>query len=190
MQRYILTGAPGAGKTVLIRGLEQAGFAVVEEAATDLIALVTAQGVAEHWQQPSFIDDIVALQVRRQQRADGWPDELVFFDRSPICSLALSEFLGRPPTAALAAELARIEAEGVYERQVFFARSLGFIAPTEARRITLEDALRFEAVHADVYRRLGYELIDLPAGAVAARLAMVIDAVANHREKSGKTRAS
>jgi len=174
MQRYILTGAPGAGKTVLIRALERAGFAVVEEAATDLIALVTAEGVVEHWREPSFIDDIVALQVRRQQRAEGWPDELVFFDRSPVCTLALAEFLGRTPPAALAAELARIEREGIYQQRVFFVRGLGFIAPTEARRITLEDAARFEAVHADVYRRLGYELIDLPAASVATRLDLVI----------------
>jgi len=190
MQRYIVTGAPGAGKTVLIRALERAGFAVVEEAATDLIALVTAQGVIEHWREPSFIDDVLALQVRRQRRADAWPDDLVFFDRSPICTLALAEFLGRAPSGALDAELVRIERERVYERQVFFIRGLGFIAPTEARRITLEEALRFEAVHADVYRRLGYELIDVPAAAVAARLAMVIDAVTNRREKSGKTLTS
>jgi predicted ATPase len=174
MQRYILTGAPGAGKTVLVRALERAGFAVVEEAATDLIALVTAEGIVEHWREPAFIDDIVALQVRRQQRADDWPDDLVFFDRSPICSLALAEFLGREPPATLQAELARIEREQVYQRQVFFVRGLGFIAPTEARRITLEDAARFEAVHADVYRRLGYDLIDIPAGNVATRLDMII----------------
>ncbi len=180
MQRYILTGAPGAGKTVLIRALERAGFAVVEEAATDLIALVTAQGVEEHWKEPSFIDDIVALQVRRQRRADAWPDAQVFFDRSPICSLALAEFLGRTPPATLEAELARIERERVYERQVLFIRGLGFIAPTEARRITVEDALRFEAVHADVYRRLGYELIDVPAADVATRLATVIGIATNH----------
>jgi predicted ATPase len=177
MQRYILTGAPGAGKTVLIRGLERAGHAVVEEAATDLISLVTAQGVEEHWQHPSFIDDIVALQVWRQRRADRWPDELVFFDRSPICTWALSEFLGREPSEALKAEVARVEREAIYERRVFFVRNLGFVAPTEARRITFEDTLRFEVVHAEVYRQFGYELIDVPAAPPLERLEMVTGAV-------------
>jgi predicted ATPase len=39
MKRYILTGAPGAGKTAIIRQLELDRFSVVEEAATDVIAL-------------------------------------------------------------------------------------------------------------------------------------------------------
>jgi predicted ATPase len=38
MRRFIITGAPGAGKTAIIRELELDGFSVVEEAATDVIA--------------------------------------------------------------------------------------------------------------------------------------------------------
>jgi predicted ATPase len=190
MQRYILTGAPGAGKTVLIRALERAGFGVVEEAATDVIALVTAQGVAEHWKAPSFIEEIVALQIRRQRRADAWPDDIVFFDRSPICTWALCEYADRAPPGSLVNEMQRIEREGIYQRRVFFIRNLGFVTPTEARRISFGDSLRFEAIHAEVYRRLGYELIDVPAAPIGKRLEMVIGAVTTSPEKSGTTAAS
>ena len=55
MKRYILTGAPGAGKTVIVRQLELDGFPVVEEAATDMIALLQAQGIDEAWRGDSFI---------------------------------------------------------------------------------------------------------------------------------------
>jgi predicted ATPase len=34
MRRFIMTGAPGAGKTSILRVLESLGYAVVEEAAT------------------------------------------------------------------------------------------------------------------------------------------------------------
>ena len=177
MQRYVLTGAPGAGKTVIIRALERVGYAVVEEAATDVIALVAAHGVDEHWKEPSFIDDIVTLQRQRQARADSWPDARVFFDRSPVCTWALCEYAGREPPESLRAEMARIEYNQVYERRVFFVRSLGFVTPTEARRIGYADALRFEAIHAEVYRRFGYELIDVAPGDVTARLEVVIKTV-------------
>jgi predicted ATPase len=56
MKRFILTGAPGSGKTAIIRQLELDGFSVVEEAAADIIALAQAQGIAEPWKHASFID--------------------------------------------------------------------------------------------------------------------------------------
>jgi predicted ATPase len=47
MRRFIVTGAPGAGKTAIIRQLELDEFGVVEEAATDVIAAAQAQGTLE-----------------------------------------------------------------------------------------------------------------------------------------------
>ena len=49
IKRYILTGAPGAGKTAIIRELARRGYAVVDEAATDVIAREHASGNAEPW---------------------------------------------------------------------------------------------------------------------------------------------
>lgn len=170
MTRYILTGAPGAGKTALLRLLERRGHAVVEEAATDVIALEQALGRDEPWTDPGFIDLILALQRRRQTAVGSG-----FFDRSPVCTWALSVFLGLAPSAALRAEIARIEAEGVYERRVFFLQNLGFVTPTAARRISFEDALRFEQVHAETYRRLGYDLIFIPPGGLEARADQVLE---------------
>ena len=46
MPAYILTGTPGSGKTAILRMLEDAGYLVVEEAATDVIALGQALGLA------------------------------------------------------------------------------------------------------------------------------------------------
>jgi predicted ATPase len=40
------------------------------------------------------------------------------FDRSPVCTHALTTYLGWPVSPALTAELERITSEGVYERQV------------------------------------------------------------------------
>lgn len=175
MKRYILTGTPGAGKTAVLRYLEQAGYAVVEEAATAVIALRHAQGVGtEPWRLPSFLDDIAGLQRQRQLRAAGQDAPVVFFDRSPVCTQALRRFVELPRSAALAAELDRIAAEQVYERTVFFLRNLGFCEPTAARRITFADSLRFEQVHADTYREYGYDLVDIPAGPVAERAAAIL----------------
>jgi predicted ATPase len=73
----------------------------------------------------------------------------------------------------------RIEREGTFQRRVFFVRNLGFVTPTEARRISFEETVRFEAIHIDVYRRLGYDLVDVPAATLDERLRLVVSAVAN-----------
>ena len=100
--RFILTGAPGAGKTALVRQLEVDGFAVVEEAATDVIALEQARGVAEPWTDPGFTDRIVALQRQRRLAATGGTQ---FHDRSAFCTEALATFLGHPPSDRLRNEI-------------------------------------------------------------------------------------
>ena len=71
MKRFIITGAPGAGKTAIIRQLELDGFSVVEEAATDVIAAAHARGTDELWRHPSFIDAIAHLQRDRQIQASS-----------------------------------------------------------------------------------------------------------------------
>lgn len=164
--RFILTGAPGAGKTAVLRQLEIDGFGVVEEAATDVIALEQAKGVAEPWTDPGFIDRIVALQRQRRLAATG---EAQFHDRSAFCTEALATFLGHPPSDLLRTEIEELKRTGFYERRVFFVRLMGFIQPTAARRIGLEDARRFEAVHERVYRAHGFELVPVEPGSVVDR---------------------
>jgi predicted ATPase len=126
MKRYILTGTPGSGKTSIIHELKSQGYAVVEEAATDVIALEQVNGNSEPWMRPDFIDKIVCLQKQRQINTSALPCELQFYDRSPICTYALSRHLGYPPSAGLLAEMRRIERENIYQKQVFFIENLGF----------------------------------------------------------------
>lgn len=177
MRRFIVTGAPGAGKTAIIRQLELEGFSVVEEAATDVIAAACAQGAAEPWKDTSFIDAIARLQKDRQMRACHQPDEVQFHDRSVICTAALAVYLGYPLSQFLTSELERVSKEAVYETRVFFVRNLGFVTPTEARRISFEDTLRFEKVHEAIYREYGYELVPIERGSVAERVATIKAAI-------------
>ncbi len=177
MRRYIITGAPGAGKTAIIRQLELDGFSVVEEAATDIIAAMQAQGTAQPWADPSFIDTIATLQRERRIRASYLPDEVQFHDRCTVCTAALAVYLGYPISLVLAGELERVKRESIYQRRVFFICNLGFVTPTEARRITLEETLRFERIHEETYREFGFELVSIEPGSVAERVSVIKAAI-------------
>ena len=186
MPSYILTGAPGAGKTAILRLLEVTGYLVVEEAATDVIALSNALGRTEPWHDPDFIDKVIALQRQRQrQRQDAVraaEGVTVFCDRSPACTLALSRYLGFATSRLLDEEVRRMAAEGTYEPTVFLIRNQGFVRPTAARQIGFEDSLVFERIHEQVYRDLGFELAEVPAGPLADRVAVICQTVSPHRQ--------
>jgi predicted ATPase len=177
LKRFIICGAPGAGKTAIIRELEFDGFGVVEEAATDVIAKAQAAGKAEPWTDPSFIDTVARLQQEREIWASSQPDHIQFHDRSVVCTAALAVYLGFPFSAFLTEALNRIKKESVFQRRVFFVRSLGFITPTAARRISLAEAERFEKIHEEIYRDFGFELVSIEAGSVAERVATIKAAV-------------
>jgi predicted ATPase len=180
MRRFIITGAPGAGKTAIIRQLELDGFSVVEEAATDVIAAGHAQGKVELWRNPSFtsfIDSIAKLQRDRQLRLSYQPDEVQFHDRCVVCTAALAVWLGYAFSTFLAGELERIKREAIYQNRVFFIRNLGFVAPTAARRITFEETVRFEKVHVETYREFGFELISIEPASLVERVGIIKAAI-------------
>ena len=177
MKRFIITGAPGAGKTAIIRQLELDGFSVVEEAATDVIAAAHAHGAVEPWRDPSFIDAIALLQRDRQIRAAHQPDQIQFHDRSVVCTAALAVYLRRPYTPFLAAELERVRKEAIYQPRVFFVQNLGFVTPTEARRITFEETVRFERIHEETDREFGFELFQVEPGSLADRVGAIKAAI-------------
>jgi predicted ATPase len=160
IRRFVLTGAPGVGKTTLADALAARGHSVVREAATDVIA--------RGQEGAGFVDAVLAVQLERQLAASG---AVQVFDRSPVCTLALARYIGATPSPALTRAAKR--APEIYEPVVFLVRPLGFITPTAARRISYPDSLRFEAIHEQVYGEYGFTLVDVPKAPLVERVALV-----------------
>ncbi|HVQ88123.1 MAG TPA: AAA family ATPase [Actinomycetes bacterium] len=173
MTRYIVTGAPGCGKTSVLRELQALGYDVVDEAATDLITAAQAQGDTETVMRPEFLDTILREQISRQKRADTTSRGVLLHDRSPLCTLALAIYCGHTPSTAITNEVNRIVHEGTFEQEVFFVRPIGFVERTAVRRISYDDSLAFERIHEAVYRDHGYKLVDIEPADIADRAASI-----------------
>ena len=94
-----------------------------------------------------------------------------------MCTAALAVYLGHPFSPSLASELARIKNEDIYQCRVFFIRNLGFITPTEARRISFAETVRFEKLHEESYRDFGFELVSVEPGSLAERVSIIKEAI-------------
>jgi len=172
MRRYIITGTPSAGKTTIVAELAARGHAVVQEAATDVVARRLADG-GGHGPDPDFVDRVVTLQRRRLDEPAAATSTVQFHDRSVLCTLALARYLGQPVSDLLAAEVDRVIRQRLFEPRVFFVRPIGFVTPTAVRRITYDLSLVFERFHEEVYREHGFDLIEIAPGPVADRVAAV-----------------
>jgi predicted ATPase len=61
------------------------------------------------------------------------------------------------------------------------APNQGFVKSTAARQISFEDSLVFERLHEQVYRDLGFQLVEVPAGPLADRAALIRQTVSQQR---------
>jgi predicted ATPase len=177
MNGYILTGAPGSGKTSVIKLLEETGENVVNESATDIIYENQSNGINEPWKFQKFIDEILKLQINRQKNSCINKYDLCFYDRSPICTYALSIYLGFEPSILLMNEIDRINSNNIYEKNVFFIDNLGFIENTNARKISFEESVKFEKIHLDSYNKFGFKCIHIPKMTVEERANKILNII-------------
>ena len=175
-KKIILTGTAGSGKTSIINLLREMGYDVIQEAATFIIKKEQQLGNQEPWKHVRFLDKIVSLQKRRERTAtsDTVLNHVQFFDRSPICTYALATYLGFSPTPLLCDEINRILENNSYEKDVFFIQNLGFITPTNERRINFKEALIFEQIHKDAYSKFGFNCIIIKPKSVEQRTSDIL----------------
>jgi predicted ATPase/GrpB-like predicted nucleotidyltransferase (UPF0157 family) len=177
IKRFILTGAPGSGKTAVVQELEKLGYVVIHESATDVIGREQQLGNMQPWEKSDFVDKIIAMQKHRQAEVSGG---LQFYDRSPFCTYALGRYLSHghnsfKPSPTLLAEIDRCLKQSIYQSKVFFFESLGFIESTSARKISFAEALIFEKIHLDVYQAFGFEIIPVSKNSIEARCQFILN---------------
>ena len=168
MKRYIVTGAPGTGKTSLVQLLAHLGE-VVGEPARELIAEHrAATGEQSLDGSPElFVQRLIARSIEKFDgaRADG----VTIYDRGLPDCVAYANVFGVDPSAALAAAEQRR-----YSVPVLVAAPWEEIyTMDELRQATFAQVTAFHDELIAVYRQLGYQLVELPKTSVAERVRVV-----------------
>jgi predicted ATPase len=177
-ERFIvLTGGPGSGKSTLLEALEREGFGRSVEAGRGIIQDQAAiGGRALPWSDPAlFAEMMLAWEMRSYHIAEKQPGR-VFFDR------------GVPDVAGYL-RLMKLPVPAHVEKAVitFPYNSCVFIAPPweeifqrdRERKQDFAEAVRTYEVLAATYAGYGYELVEVPRGAVKERVRFVVESIAS-----------
>lgn len=173
---FILTGAPGSGKTAVLSRLREQ-FTCVDEPAREILAEQRSTGGRGTWDQdPSlFVHLFLQRSIDEYEKAQrlGRP---VIFDRGIPDCIVYADRAGVDPRLSLEAA-----ATYRYHPHVLFIEPWEEIYETDEERVmTFEDTVSFGESLKEVYERAGYVLDILQRGSISDRAASVRAAVEHH----------
>jgi predicted ATPase len=169
---FVITGAPGSGKTPIIRELVALGFKGVDEAARQVLAqqrAIGGEGVSER-NPRLFCDLMLSRAISDVVRMRG-ADAPVFFDRGIPDQIGYAELFGLDTSMA-----ERAAAAHRYNAIVFILPSWREIYVNDSERtMTFEAAEAFGECVRGIYERLDYRLVVVPPGPVATRARFILE---------------
>lgn len=169
-QSFVITGAPGTGKSSLLDALSQKGYEVYPEIARHVIAESQLAGIPlTPWQDlPGFTEEVMSRRVF--QFPDIPQESITFMDRSLPDSLAYLDW-GGEKTKPHWLEWAQ---KYRHATTVFICPPWKEIYAADSQRLeTFEESLEIHKHMVSVYKRLNYSLVEIPLISVSKRATFI-----------------
>jgi predicted ATPase len=164
----VITGGPSSGKTTVLKELEKMGYIIYPEAARVLIDEEMAKGKLLKEirdDETEFQRKVLKIKIETEKRVPE--SKIVFFDRAIPDSIAYYQICGLDLK-----EVLKFCKKNQYKK-IFFFKKLTFnqdYARTENGK-TIE---KLNKLLKESYRKLGYELINIPAMSVKDRVQKIL----------------
>ena len=173
LQRIVITGGPGAGKTALLNDLMARGHTVVKESARAIIQDRRCRGLDARPSPLQFAQDILQKDIEKYELT--YPGaRLAFFDRSIFDALGM---LNEISPLSLT-DLSNWIVQYPYHRTAFFLPPWREIYQNdEERDQTFAEAVDVYVFLKRWYIQCGFDIADVPALPVAERCNFVLKVI-------------
>jgi predicted ATPase len=167
MQRVVLTGGPGSGKTTVLEILFENGYAVGEDAARSIIRERKAAGLNPRPEPRAFAEQVLEREIATYRSVASSPTFLERGVAEAVGSLYESGGLDDHSAKQLIDEYR-------YE-QVFLFPPWAEIYRTDSERDhSFEHSIRVCEGTRSWYLRFGYDIVEVPLGSANARAEFVL----------------
>ena len=172
VQKIALTGAPGSGKSSILREMELTyEERIIPEAAEDIIRYLQTKGNPRPWELLDFQDRILDLQIQREKQIENIGGR-VFMDRGILDGLAYYQLKGKTPSESM---LRAIEESNKRYKKVFLIELGNDCQKTGIRREDLREAKELERLQYENYTKAGYKVERVPYLGIEKRAKIILD---------------
>jgi len=170
VKKYIITGAPGTGKSTLVKSLQSQGVLCAEEVSRDIIKKEQdAHSDGTPWQNIERFSHLVFQETLDRFNTQK---ETVICDRSLLDIVAYLVHANKDVFTALE----NIDFHSYYHKTVFFAAPWEAIYQTDPQRPEdFQTQLLLSKTIEKIYISFGFTLCYLPCVTVDERTAFVMD---------------
>jgi len=181
INRIVLTGGPGTGKTSILLKLQELGHACFEEISREIIKeeLAKGSGILPWENLDAFSEKVINGRVEHFNAAKPGKS---FYDRSIIDTIAYLH-LDSAPVPPVWDKLAK---DLRYYTKIFITPPWREIFITDSeRKETFQQLLDVHQIMMDSYKEYGYELIEIPKMSIEERTEFVLEKVRNDNTLNG-----
>mgnify|MGYP000574935144 CR=1 FL=1 len=176
MQKIVLIGGPGTGKTTILNELKKRGFFCFDEVSREVTLKAQKQGIEQLFLTKPLLFSEMLLEGREEQflKAKETSEKIIFFDRGiPDVHAYMNYFKTDYPSVF-------IEKSKQYKYDLIFHFSpWKEIHTTDNERYeTFEESSTIDHFLKEAYTELNYNIINVPFGSVDERTNFIINSLA------------
>jgi predicted ATPase len=174
-KRILISGAPGSGKSSVIKELESRDYCVYHEIIRELTQELLRTNDRDTIRNPlEALDDYIDFNerlffARLQDYFSCTTHTYSFYDRSFVDVVAYMNYFGQEPPPYFDTYCARY----TYDMLFYFEPWEAIYAKDEERLETFIDVLKLNDVLKHTYTCLGYNPIIVPQGSIESRVAFI-----------------